>query len=117
MSIKQHYLNAKQAMTAEKERAIAIERERVTKEQIIPKNAELDQAKNSAINALTEKLNQDIANIQQRFSTEKATILDATEKKKADFANEAISTAISIVSLEYDREITALDKRISELKD
>lgn len=117
MSIKQHYQTARQNITAEKERAISVEKDRVTKEQIIPNNAEVDKFKAEAINALTTKLNQDIANLQNNFNAEKASIIEASEKKKSAFAEQAISTAVSLVSLEYDKAISDLDKRIGEIKD
>jgi hypothetical protein len=117
MAIKQHYQTAIQGLISEKDRAVAAEKDRVMKEQIVPHNGDVEKYKTEAINSLTNKLNEDIANLQKCYNSEKAAIIEASEKKKAAFAEQAISTATSIVALEYDREITSLEKHMSELKD
>lgn len=117
MSIKQHFQTARQNIVVEKERAISAEKDRVMREQVTPKIAEIETSKNEAINALTTKLNQDIASIQQAFNVEKARYIEASEKKKAEFTEQAISTATAIVAVEYDKAIANLDKQISEIRD
>lgn len=117
MSIKQHFQSALQNIIAEKDRAISIEKDRVNREQIAPKNAEIEQAKTEAINALTSKLNQDISSLQQQFNAEKTRYIEASEKKKTEFAEQAIATATAIVTVEYDKAIAYLEKQISEIKD
>lgn len=117
MSIKQHFQAALQNISAEKERAIAMEREKVMREQVTPKNAEIEHSKNDAINALTTKLNQDIASLQQAFNDEKNRYIEASEKKKSEFMSQAIATATAVITLEYDKAIATLEKQISEIKD
>lgn len=117
MSIKQHFENALKNIEADKERAIATAREKVTREKIIPNNSELDRLRAEAINARTAQLNQDIAKLQETFASERQAIIEASEKKKTDFANQVISVEIAVVEQEYNNAITVLKKQISEIKE
>jgi exonuclease VII large subunit len=117
MSIKQHFQTAMQGIIAEKDRAVSAERDRVMREQVAPKVAEIEQSKTEAINALTTKLNQDIAALQQAFNAERTRYVEASEKKKAEYTEQAIATATAVITVEYDKAIANLEKQISEIKE
>ena len=117
MSIKQHYETALKSIESEMERAIAIAKERVTRERIVPNNAEIDNSRAAAINAITTKLNQDIAKLQENFNAEKQAIVEASEKKKAEFAANTIATETSIVSAQYTAAMNELKNAISKIQE
>jgi hypothetical protein len=117
MSIKQHYETAYRNIEAEKERAIATAKEKTTREVIIPKNVEFDNYKNNAINALTTELNEKIANLQKDFNEQKTSIIEATEKKKSDFASCTLNAEIAVVSQKYDSAINELKAAMSKMED
>ena len=117
MSIKQILENALKSIENEQERAVSLAKERVTREKIVPKNTEIDRSKTEAINALQAKLNQDIAKLQESFNSERNAIIEASEKKKAEYATSVIQTEISVVTLEFTNTMSALRKQIDEIKD
>lgn len=117
MSIRQHFETALHNIQAERERAISASRERVTREKIIPNNNAIDTKRNEAINALTERHNQEIAKLQEAFNSQKQSIIEASEKSKADFATTAIEAEAALVAVQYDNAIHALNKQISEIKE
>lgn len=117
MSIRQHFETALRGAEQERERAIAMAKERAMREKVIPYNAEIDNARTDAINAITANLNKEIANLQEKFNLEKQSIIEASEKKKSDFATTTIEAEASIVAVQYDTAIKSLNKLISETKE
>ena len=111
MSIKQHIESAIKNIEAEREREISALRDRVMRDKIVPNNTEIERHKNDAINSLTTKLNESIAELQRQYTTEKTAIIEASEKKKSEFAQTIIQTETSVVRLEYDNKI----KQLSEI--
>jgi hypothetical protein len=117
MSIKQHLENALQGIYNEKNRAEAIERERVMREVVAPHNAEIDTALNAAIAEITDNLNQSIAAMQNRFASQKQSLIEQSAKKKADYENNAVAQAVAVVSVTYDSAIAKLKKQIEDIKE
>jgi hypothetical protein len=102
---------------AERERQVAIVKEKVTREKIVPFNQEIDRAREKAIAELQSKLNSAIVAHQEQFAKEKQALIDAGEKKKTENANTVITTEIGVVTIEYDRAISKLNEQIQEIKE
>lgn len=117
MSIKQHIENAIKNIEAEREREIAVVKDRVTRDKIVPNNAEIERHKTDAINALTQKLNENISQLQQQYAADKNAIVEASEKKKSEFAQTVIQTETSVVRLEYDNKIKQLTDIAGTIKE
>lgn len=102
---------------AERERQVAIVKEKVTREKIVPFNQEIDRAREKAIAELQSKLNSAIVAHQEQFAKEKQALIEAGEKKKTENANTVITTEIGVVTIEYDRAISKLNEQIQEIKE
>jgi hypothetical protein len=115
--IKSHIEEAVRRIEAEKNQAIASAKERVTREKVLPYNAEVDRMMAEAIAAKQNTMNGAIKSLQEDFAEEKRSIIEAAEKNKADNANCVINAEVSLVSAEYDRNIEKLKKQIEDLKE
>lgn len=117
MSIKIHLEQAIKSLEAEREREVAVIKERVTREKILPFNKEMDIARDKAIAEKQQALNATIVAHQEQFAKEKQEIIDAGEKKKADNATSVIATETYSVTVKYDKAITALQNQIEKLEE
>lgn len=117
MAIKQHLEQAIKALEAEREREVALVKEKATREKIVPYNQEMDIARDKAIAEKQQKLNETIASFQKKFTEEKQEIIDAGEKKKAENATAVITTETYTVTVAYDKAIAKLKEQIEELND
>lgn len=115
--VKQHFENAIKQIEADRERQIALVKEKVTREQIIPHNNEVNHSRDNAVAELTQKLNEDIAKLQEKFAIEKQALVEMGEKNKSEYAETAISTETAIVSKQYDEAIRDLQALIAKIKD
>ena len=84
MSIKMHLEQTVKALETEREKEVAIIKERVTREKIIPFNQEMDISRDKAIAEKQQALNETIVSHQEHFAKEKKEIIEAAEKKKAE---------------------------------
>lgn len=117
MAIKVHIEEAIKKLQIEKERAVVSVRERVTREQIVPFNMEIDKARDSAIAQRNEEMNADIKARQEAFAAERQSFIDSAEKKKADNAKALLETETAIVVAEYDKHIERLSELLKEVND
>lgn len=117
MSIKSHLEQAVKSIETEKEREVAVIKERVTREKIVPYNQEQDTLRDKAIAELQQNMNEDITARQAQFAKEKQAIVDENEKRKENNANAVIATETYEVTGKYDKAIARLNDQISELKD
>jgi 3-dehydroquinate synthase class II len=115
--VKQVYQNAINQLASEKDRQVALVKERVTREVIIPHNNEVNQSRDKAIAELTATLNAEIAKLQQKFAVEKQALIDVGEKNKAEFAENTLATESAIVSAKYDGAIHELEALIAKIKE
>lgn len=115
--IREHLEGAIRNIEAEKARALATCKERITREKIIPFNAEIDKSREMAIAELTNTLNAEIAALQQKFAQDKQKLVEAGEHKKAEHANTVVSTETSILAVTYDTALAQLRKQIEEIKE
>ncbi len=117
MSIKAHFEQLIKTLEAEKEREVAVIKDKVTREKLVPFNQEMDIARDKAIAEKQQELNSNIVAHQERFAKEKQEIINAAEKKKAENAASVLATETYVVTGIYDKEIAHLKERIAELKD
>lgn len=115
--VKQVYQNAINQLSSERERQVALTKEKVTREVIIPHNNEVNQSRDKAIAELTATLNAEIAKIQQKFAAEKQSLIDVGEKNKTDFAETTLATESAIVAAKYDGAIHELEALIAKIKE
>lgn len=117
MAIKAYLEQAVRNLEAEKEREVAVIKERVTREKILPYNQEADKGRDLAIAELQSNLNEDISARQDKFAKEKQAIFDENEKRKANNNNAVLATETYTVTVKYDKAITKLKEQIAELKE
>lgn len=89
-------------------------KEKVTREIIVPHNAELDKARNLAIQELTEKFNKQVAELQEQFNRNKQFLIDKGEEEKRNFAETTIASEIAVKSVDFDNAIADLNKQIEK---
>lgn len=117
MAIKTHLEQAIKNLEAEKEREVAIIKERVTREKILPYNQEADKGRDLAIAELQQNMNEDITARQSKFAKEKQAIVDENEKRKENNANAVLATETYEVTGKYDKAIAKLNEQITDLKE
>jgi hypothetical protein len=113
--IKQILENSIRSIESEKAQRIAQVSQKVMAEKIAPHNREIDQAREKAIAELSTALNQKIVALQEDFSAQKQLLVEKGEKNKAEFAKTAIATETSLIELEYNNAIKALQSQIEKL--
>jgi hypothetical protein len=114
MSIKVHLEQAIKNLEAEREREVAVIKEKATREKIVPFNQEMDMARDKAIAEKQQALNATIVAHQENFTKEKAEIFAAAEKKKNENATSVITTETYTVTVKYDKAIAKLKEQIEE---
>jgi hypothetical protein len=98
--------------TAEIERA----KQKAHQEKIAPFNAEIETSKQKAIAELTQQFQAKVAELQQALEGQKKEICEASEKKKADFAQMTLMSVEAEVATRYDKVLADLAK-IAEYTD
>ena len=93
---------------------VEIAKQRATQDQIIPFNHDIDCSLRDAVLELQNKHNDKIAKLQKDFEDEKRILTDAAAKKKADFADLTIHSAVSAINSKADGAIADLRKLISK---
>lgn len=128
MAIKQHLEEAMQKIVAERDREVAVVKQKTTQEVIVPHNAEIDKASNTAIAKLqkefTEKTNaeqqahnQRVVMLQQEFTNRKQEIIEAATAEKEEFSQTTLTTACAEIMFKYDSEISKVREQIQDLKE
>lgn len=117
MSIKQHLASALSSIKVDKERAISVTKEKTMREEIVPRHAEINKARDEAISKITENYNGKVAELQKAFNEEKNEILQAAEKKKDEVTNATIECAIAASNLQYDKAIQMLEEQIAKYEE
>lgn len=116
MSIKAILEQTIKNLQAEEQREIAVIKERVTQEQIIPYNKEMDEARDKAILELQENLTKNIGALQANFASDKQKIIEANEKKKADNATSVIATETYSVQMVYEKATAKVREQLENQK-
>lgn len=115
--VRKHFENTIQQLKTDKDRQLALVRERVTREIIIPHHNEIKQSRDNAIAELNQKLQNDIRKLQEQFAIERQALIDVGEKNMEDFANNTIATETALVAAQYDEAIKNLEALISKIKE
>ena len=117
MSIKQHLQNALASIKADKERSIAVAKEKAMRESIIPKHAEINQARDEAVAKIAEDYRVKMVQLQEACNAEKQGIVTAAEKKKTEVSNAILECETATVSATYDKAIATLEEQISKVEE
>lgn len=103
INVNAHIEQAIRGIETERDQQIAILRETIIREKVTPKNIEIDQKRDNALQELQEK-----------YTTDRQAIIDASEKRKADEANTLINAETASIAYEYNTKIAELKKLIGE---
>lgn len=86
---------------AEREQKIAEIKATIVRDKVAPKNAEIDQKRDRALQELQEK-----------YTTDRQAIIEASENQKIDNENALIVAETASIAYEYDTKIAELRKLI-----
>lgn len=115
--IKNFLMQAKTSIENEKQNAINTAKDKVTREQIIPHNQEIDKARDAAIAELTTAYNAKVKALQDELTANKQTLIEKGETEKKNFANTSIEVATIEVSKKYDDNIALLTEQIKNIEE
>ena len=96
---------------------VAMIKEKVMREKIVPFNQEIDQARVKAEAELAQNLQKAISALQEQFAIEKKALYDAGEKKKAENLNSVLATETYAITTECEKAIAKLNNQIKDLKE
>ena len=119
--------NAKKQLLTEKERQIAIVRNRISQE-IAPKYNEIDKIRNESLNgltvnfnasknALTEQYNNQIIALQKNYEEEKNNVILDSEKKKKEMFSAMLTKETYEIDKKFEKAIAMLDNGIEDNKE
>ena len=117
MSIKQHAENALKNMQAERDRELAIARERVTREKIVPNNQEVDSAMAKAMEEITKQRDEAISQVQAQFSDNRTALIEEAARQKNTFAERVMAEETAVINAKYDSaeaDLAAIIEKYSE---
>lgn len=119
--------NAKKQLFSEKERQIAIVKNRISQE-IAPKYNEIDKIRNESLNdltanfnasknALTEQYNNQIIALQKNYEEEKNNVILDCEKKKKEMFSAMLTKETYEIDKKFGKVIAMLDNGIEDNKE
>ena len=119
--------NAKKQLFSEKERQIAIVKNRISQE-IAPKYNEIDKIRNESLNdltanfdasknALTEQYNNQIIALQKNYEEEKNNVILDCEKKKKEMFSVMLTKETYEIDKKFGKAIAMLDNCIEDNKE
>ncbi|MCM1437798.1 MAG: hypothetical protein NC131_01110 [Roseburia sp.] len=109
--VNEHIQQAIQSIEAEREQKIAEVKAKVMVE-VATQNAEMDRARDKAVEELQTKLNQDVAILQEQFNKQRQEIIEASEKQKEETTNARINIETASVAAQYNNKLTKLRELI-----
>ena len=89
----------------DRQRKIESERQRVIREKVVPFNAEIDDALRDAVAEENRQLNATISAVQARFEEKRKELNEAAERKKKEYADTEIATAVAAINAKADDAI------------
>lgn len=98
----------------ERDQKIETVKAEIIRDKVAPQNAEIDLKRDAAVQELQTKLNADISALQEKFTAERQSIIDAAEKQKADNTNMLIGVETASINAEYNTKLAELRKLIEE---
>lgn len=102
---------------AQREQKIAGVKERLTREKITPKNAEIDALRAKAVLELDTELNEKIVELRKEYEEKKKELIALAEKKKAETAEAVYAAELSVLTVDYDTAIAKLTAQLAEIKE
>jgi hypothetical protein len=119
MEINKYIENTISQIKAERDREIAVVKQRITAEKIAPANAEIDKKKNESVVALnswfeqeksklTLEFNAKMQELQKKYEGDRNSILDGAEKKKQENAETIITMETCEINGKYEKAIAQL---------
>ena len=105
------------SIEAEKAQKVAVVKEQITREKIVPFNAEIDGARAKALQEVDAEYNQKIAQLRKECEEKKQELVRLGEEKERQNAETVLASELAVVAVEYDNAIAALTKQIEEIKE
>ena len=115
--ISQYLQQAIKAIEQEKENAVKKAVANATANEINPFNADIDKARDKALQEKTAMFNNQLAEHQQKFAKEKQSIVEAAEHKKKENAELVTARETAAVTIAYDKTISKLTDLANELNE
>lgn len=115
--IREHIEQAIRSLEAEKEQKIANVRASIVQEKIAPRNMEIDTKRDNALQELSAKLTNDIAELQAQYERARQGIIDTSEESKTANMNAILATETNGLVAEYDRVIAEQRKLLETIKE
>lgn len=97
---------------AERDQRIEAVKAEIIRDKVAPQNAEIDNARDKALQELETKLNLDVSILREKYEGERQKIIDASEKRKTDNANMLINIETTSINAEYNAKLAELKKLI-----
>ena len=117
MAIKAQLEQVIRNLEVEREREVAIIKEKAMSEKVAPYNKEADNGRDLAIAELQQNMIEEISAIQEKFTKEKQAIIEENERRKENNTSAVLTSAVYEVTAKYDRAISKLKTHIEELND
>lgn len=127
MAINQILEKALQEMVAERDSKVTAVKQEITTHKIVPHNAQIDTASNTAIAKLQKEFaekssaeqqayNQRVAELQQEFTEKKQAIIEAGKAEKEEFARVTIASDTAEIMVVYDKAIAKVREQIQAIE-
>lgn len=115
--IKEALMTAVKSIEMEKERKVAEIKDRITREKILPYNADIDQKRGKALAELDTELNNKIVELKQTYEVKKQELVMLGEENKKANAESIFASELAVVTVEFDAHIAKLNAQIAEIKE
>lgn len=112
---KQHIEEAISKIELEKEQALHVAKQKITQEKLVPYNLAIDKEKDTAIQELSIKYNADLKALQEKYNTDKTTIISASDEKKSTNAKVVLETELQSLKTSYDVIIDNLKNTVNQI--
>lgn len=115
--VKDFLVQAVKSIEAERDRQVAVVKDRIVREKIAPYNANVDQLRASALAEIENELNGKILELRQTYEARKQDLVRMGEEDKKKNAESVLATELALVTVDYDAHIAKLNAQIAEIKD
>lgn len=112
---KQQIEKAIREIELEKEQAVRVAEQKITQEKLVPYNIEIDREKETAVQELSTKFNNDIKTLQEKYNADKNIIINACEEKKSNNAKIVLDTELQSIRTSYDVIINSLKNTANQI--
>ena len=109
--------NAIKTLETEKNQRLAVAKEQITREKIIPFNTEIDASRAKALAEVDAELNQRVAELRKEYDEKKQELVRLGEEKKRQNAEAVLASEVAVVAVEYDTAIAKLKAQIEDVEE